>query len=281
MKLSLSLAKKLSKLREEKSINSSEFRNSDKLRELIEFGIVYLQVKGQKTKIILSSQEKLDGYLQKLYGIQSLEAYITQALNPNRTRSALSQVSNDTKVFKTEVQAGLYLTSYEPIDICVNEETMSLYTPDTTSLFLHKNAKLKLADDVLIVGVENFENLTSISKQKSLFMDSRKKIFIYRNKYLREFLSKSFNDYLHYGDFDLAGVNIYINEIIPRLPHERHRYFIPENISELLDKGSSKDYFTHLNRYPKLRSKIRYIQEFIDLLHEKKRSLHQEFLIEL
>lgn len=281
MKLSLSLAKKIFKLVQEKSINSSEFKNSGKLQEFIEYGIVHLQVKGQKTKIILSSEQKLDTYLQKLYGIQSLEAFINEGLNPNRSRSSLSQVSSNSKVFKTDVQAGLYLASYEPIDIYVNEEKISLYTANMTSLFLHKNAKLRIADDILIVGVENYENLISISKQKNFFIDSRKKIFMYRNKYSREFLSKSFNDYLHYGDFDLAGVNIYLNEIVPRLPHERHVYFIPDNISALLENGNSQDYFLHLKKYSNLKSKTKYIQDFIDLLHEKKRSLHQEFLIDL
>ena len=281
MSLSLSLAKKIFKLVQEKSISNSAFKNSEKLKELIDFGIVHLQVRGQKTKIILSSKEKLDVYLQKIYGINNLEAYIDEGLNPKRSRASIAQVSADTKSFKTYVQAGLYLASFENIEIAVNDVKTSIYTPNMSSLFLHKNSKLRIAEDILVVGVENFENLTSITKQRRFFNDSRKMIFMYRNKYAREFLSKSFNDYLHFGDFDLAGINIYLNDIVPRLPHERCTFFIPENISELLKYGNSKDYFTHLKKYPNLKSKSKYLQDFIDLLHKHKRSLHQEYLIQI
>jgi len=280
MKLSLSLAKKLLKLVEDKRINSSEFKNQKKLQELLDDGIVYLQVKGQNTKIILESEYRLDIYL-KQYGITNLEDYIYQGLNPSRSRASISQVSNDTKSFKTQVQAGLYLASYEPIEISVNDEKMILYTPHMSSLFLHKDARLDLEDDIVVVGVENFENLTSIIKQKDFFNDARKKVFMFRNKQALDFLSQSFNTYLHFGDFDLAGVNIFLNEMVPRLIHERYDFFLPENISELLDHGNSEDYFLQMKKYPNLKTKVKYLQDFIDLLHGKKRSLHQEYLIKL
>ncbi len=279
MKLTLSLAKKISKLVEEKSLNNSEFKNTKVLKELIDYGIIHLQVKGQKTKILLLSLSKLELYLYQVYGIESLDNFINEALNPLKSRAGISQVSSDTKNFHTEVQAGMYLASYEAINIDINGTNYLLNTPYMSTFFLHKNAKLKLHKDILVVGVENFENLSSISKQAYLFKDSRKKVFIYRNKYLREFLSSCFNDYLHFGDFDLAGVNIYLNEIVPRLPHERHNFFLPNNISELLDKANAQDYFLHLKRFPNLKAKAPYLKDFIALLHQKKRSLHQEFLI--
>jgi len=258
MKLSLSLAKKLLKLVQNKSINSSEFRNPSKLEELIEEGVVHLQVKGQNTKILLLSEYKLYIHLKR-FGINSLEDYTYEGMNESRSRSSLSHVSNNTKSFKTQVQAGLYLASFEPLEIGVDSEMMSIYTPNMSSFFLHKNASLELSDDIVIIGVENFENLTSISKQKTLFKDIEKKVFMYRNKYARDFLSKSFNTYLHFGDFDLAGVNIFLNEIVPRLPHERHRFFIPNNISELLKNGNSEDYFVQMKKYPNLTAKAKYL----------------------
>jgi len=280
MKLSLSLAKKLYKLSQEKSINNSEFKNASKLQEFVEFGIVELRIKGQKTKIALISQEKLDTYLKHHWGINDLQAYINEGENPNRTRSSIAQESNNTKNFSTQVQAGIYIASYEPIELLIDDEKLLLQTPNMTSMFIHKHAKIKMAKDIVLVGVENFENLQSISKQKHLFEDAKKKLFIYRNKYSRELLSKSFNDYIHYGDFDLAGIHIFLTEVVPRLPHERHKFFIPENIEALLEKGNAQDYFTHNEKYPNLKTKSKYLQDLIDLIHKKKRSLHQEFLIQ-
>jgi len=277
--INLALAKKLLKLKQEKALNSSEFKQSSKLKELIDEGVVHLQVRGQKTKILLLSEYKLELYLQSI-GVHDLEAYVQSGLDPKRSRASMAQASSDTKSFKTQVQAGVYLASYQLVDIYINDEKVKLYTPDMSTFFVHKNAKLHFDEKTVIVGVENFENLSSIAKQAYLFDDESEKVFVYRNKYALELLSKTFNEYIHYGDFDLAGIHIYLHEVLPRLANERSRFFIPENIEALLEKGNQEDYFLHLKKYPKLNSNKAYLQRLIELIHAKKRSLHQEFLIE-
>ena len=64
MKLSLSLAKKLLRLSEDKVMNNSAFKNASKLQEFVEFGIVDLKITGQNTKILFISQTKLGTYLK-------------------------------------------------------------------------------------------------------------------------------------------------------------------------------------------------------------------------
>lgn len=274
-------AKKLVKLVEEKSLNGSEFKHQGLLQELEEFGVVQVRVKGQRSKIHLLSKEKLDILLYQRYNISDLDTYINVIDNKQRTRAEITHASGDSKDLKTEVQSGLYIASYEPIDIKINGQKTVLFTMDMSSFFVHKNASLGFGEDILIVGVENFENVTYIQKQKKLFDDGRQKMFVWRNEYARSFFSECKNDYLHFGDFDLAGVNIYLKEIIPRLPHDRCKFFIPRNMEKLLKSGNSEDYFKHVKRYPNLKSDKKYLQEFIDLLHKEKRSLHQEFLIGL
>lgn len=281
MKYPSAWAKKLVKLVEEKSLNGSEFKNQRLLQELEEFGVVSVSVKRHKTKIYLQSKDKLDILLANQYDIPDLNKYIDVIENKNRTRGEVVSVTGDSKNLKTEVQSGLYIASYEKIKIKVNSQDMMLFTTDMSSFFVHKNAKLEFSKDVLVVGVENFENILYIQKQKKLFDDGRQKIFVWRNEHARKFLSECVNDYLHFGDLDLAGINIYINEIIPRIPHNRYEFYIPQKVLELLKRGNSEDYFTHLKKYPNLKSDEKYLQDFIDLLHRVKRSLHQEFLIEV
>ena len=281
MKYPPAWAKKLVKLVEEKSLNGSEFKHQELLQELEEFGVVQVRVRGQRSKIHLLSKEKLDILLSRRYNTSDLNDYINVIDNKQRTRAEITHVSGDSKDLKTEVQSGLYIASYEPVDIKINGQKTVLLTTDMSSFFVHKNANLEFSKDVLVVGVENFENITYIQKQKNLFDDGRQKIFMWRNENARSFFGECKNDYLHFGDFDLAGVNIYLKEIVPRLPHGRCEFFIPLNMEKLLKSGNSEDYFKHARRYPNLKSDKKYLQEFIDLLHKEKRSLHQEFLIGL
>ncbi|MDF1881508.1 hypothetical protein JHD50_09375 [Sulfurimonas sp. MAG313] len=279
MSYPLAYAKKLLELVDKKTLNGSAFKNKKLLNELKDFGIVHIVYKGQRSKINLLCESKLNILLEENYDIGSLQSYIQVSENKNRTRADISEVSGGSKSLSTQVQAGLYLAAYEGINIKIDGQKTVLYTTDKSSFFVHDNAQLEFSDDILIVGVENFENITYIQKQKKLFNDGRKKIFVWRNKYARKFIENCVNEYLHYGDFDLAGINIFLNEIVPRLRHEKYKFFIPENIKDLLTHGNSNDYFMHNHKYPNLRAKERYLQDFIDLIHKKKRSLHQEYLI--
>lgn len=279
-KLSLSLAMALQRLAEEKTLKGSAISDKALLDALEEDGIVRVQITGRRSRVVwLSDEKRLGTFLKEYCAINDLGLYIKAAQKDERSRSENAQASSDSKVHRTQVQSGLYIASYQELEIRIEDEETRFFTPPKSTLFVHRSAALEIGDDVLIIGVENFENLTRIGEQRALFEEKRKKLFIYRNAAMLDFVAQNGNDYLHFGDFDLAGVHIYLNEIVPRLSHERHRFFIPENIASLLGQGSSKDYFMHSRKYPALRSKEPYLQAFIDLLHVSKRSLHQEFLI--
>ena len=67
---------------------------------------------------------------------------------------------------------------------------------------------------MIVVGVENGENFCRIRSQKYLFGDN-KVLFVSRypqSADLREWLIKIPNRYIHFGDFDLAGICIYQSE---------------------------------------------------------------------
>ncbi len=279
-KLSLSLATALQRLGEEKTLKGSSISDKRLIDALEENGIVRIQIINKRSRVIwLSDEKRLQTYLKEYYEINDLRAYIEIGQRGACSRSENAQASTNSKVYKTQVQSGLYIASCEELEISIDAQKTRLHTPSKSALFVHKSACLEIAEDILVVGVENFENLTMIQAQNALFDAKRKKVFIYRNAGMLDFVAQCRNDYLHFGDFDLAGVHIYLNEVVPRLPHERHRFFIPENIALLLRKGSSRDYFVHNRKYPGLCSKEVYLQTFIDLLHQTKRSLHQEFLI--
>ena len=93
---------------------------------------------------------------------------------------------------------------------------MMLYPTEGTFQFIYDYERFILPADITIVGIENPENFRQISQQQYLFKDI-KPLFVCRypqnqSKDLLKWLQSIPNSYLHFGDFDLAGIGIYLNE---------------------------------------------------------------------
>jgi len=86
------------------------------------------------------------------------------------------------------------------------------------------------------------------------------------------------NRLIYFGDFDLAGIGIYLNEI--KVRNNNIELFIPKDIEELLNKfGSSKLYKKHYSKYKNLKSSDKTIQNLIDTIHKEQKSLEQEWFL--
>jgi hypothetical protein len=154
-------------------------------------------------------------------------------------------------------------------------------------LFLHYTSKLELDDDVIVVGVENPQVVWYINKYRHLFNKDRKYLFLciseYKTTYQYEWLESFQGEYLHFGDFDLAGVNIYLNTIVPRLKKcKLHSFLMPDNIYKIIkDKKYTKDYSNQLKYFNNIESKNDLIlQELISFIKSNKITIEQEALSE-
>jgi hypothetical protein len=90
------------------------------------------------------------------------------------------------------------------------------------------------------------------------------------------------NPYLHFGDFDIEGINIYLREFKQHLK-ERATFFIPPNIENLLhQKGNRTLYNQQIDRMIDSSSiKEKEIIELLNIIHKHKKGLEQEVLINL
>jgi len=102
-----------------------------------------------------------------------------------------------------------------------------------------------------------------------------------QNKDLLKWLQKIPNNYLHYGDFDYAGINIYLNEYKQTLG-ERAKFFIPDNLELLLSSYRSKVLYDRKNLTVDV-SEIKEtgITDLIKLIQLYKKGLEQEVFIDL
>jgi putative lipoic acid-binding regulatory protein len=138
-------------------------------------------------------------------------------------------------------------------------------------------------ENATIIGIENAENFRWIAKQKYLFEDIEP-LFVSRypqsqSKDLVKWLQSIPNNYLHFGDFDFAGIGIYLNEFKKHLL-DKATFFIPEDIEKLVAKHGNKNNY---NRQ-KVNFEIQNITEekivkLIKTLHQYKCGLEQEIFI--
>lgn len=99
------------------------------------------------------------------------------------------------------------------------------------------------------------------------------------------------NRYLHFGDFDLAGISIFLTEF--RIPIDgtpdsggRTEFFIPDGIENLLAKGSPERYQDQVERFQTLLERLlslaphdTQLHRLVSLIHTHRRGYDQEGLL--
>lgn len=91
------------------------------------------------------------------------------------------------------------------------------------------------------------------------------------------------NNYLHFGDFDPAGLNIYIHEYRKQLPAHRCNYFLPPNIEQLVHQYGLTQLYDQQSYLLKNIDFCQYpeTERLINLLHKHRKGMEQERLLTL
>ena len=148
-------------------------------------------------------------------------------------------------------------------------------------MFIADWRQFTVPDDVVVVGIENMENFRLIRLQRLLFESVLGDVpLLFVSRYpqsvdLRSWLQDIPNRYVHFGDFDLAGVNIYLTEF-KRYLEDRASLFVPPDIEERLRNGTQKRYDDQYQRFRDLRSEDSEVQALIDLINKYHRGYDQE-----
>ena len=87
------------------------------------------------------------------------------------------------------------------------------------------------------------------------------------------------NRYIHFGDFDLAGICIYQSEFYKFLG-DRAGFLIPEDIEERLKSGNAGLYDTQYLRYKNLNIIDSRLNGLVEMIHHYGRVYEQEGYIE-
>ena len=278
-KLGLRDARMLLRMLEGETIPSSKFSN-ELAEQMLEDGCLTQICHKSFRQYCIEAPQACLHFLAQQYGIHTfLEKWISFK---ERTKGALTRAEQVTQMgdskFKTfRSFRGFLCNVIEPIEVEFSGCKVMLNPNMGMAYFVEDFTHFTVPLDVVIVGVENGENFQQIERQKQLFNQMRV-IFVSRypqSSDLRAWLKMIPNRYLHFGDFDLAGIHIYLTEFFSDLG-PRAEFFIPDDIEERLKNGNSALYDQQYLKFKSMHISDARVESLVTLIHRYRKGYEQE-----
>ncbi|MGQ1946536.1 DUF7281 domain-containing protein [Geofilum sp. OHC36d9] len=277
----LSFARCLLRLANGEKLSASEISAKGLLKQFTEDGIIQKwPVAGRRVNYSCPNSLRLKTYLQVQNDILSLEDYISRFGSTDADGESSLSASKSTKTFRAKSLQGFFIKAFKS-EITVSNKTV-MAPPKGIELFVWRPEQLQISPSALVVGIENpecylkFDKLIKLFPQKELIVVMR-----YLSQSPNRWLQTIPNSYLHFGDFDPAGLSIYIREYRKLLPANRCRFFVPPDIDHLIDKYGIEHLYNqqvhlldsiNIHEYPE-------VEELANLLRKYGKGLEQERLL--
>ena len=247
--------------------------------DLLSNDLLWQQIHGSRRTFKLRVPHALSSYLAQQYGIQvPLEEWIrTMESDEMASRARQVEVTSYSKTKNIRTFSGFLVKSYQPIEASLRGESLRIDPPLGLSLFIEDFTHFRLADDVTVIGIENGENFQHIEQMRHLFKDT-KALFVSRypqSSDLRTWLQNITNPYLHFGDFDLAGIHIFLTEFYAHLGLKA-RFFIPPDIETRLQTGNTLLYDQQYERFKDMCVRDERLKPLVEMIHRYRRVYEQE-----
>ena len=246
------------------------------LDELMAEGLLSVVIHGSRKSYKARDIEAL-----KIFLIDKDESYRMLEVNVPDSRASMAVETGNSKLEKVRSCPGFPVNTYEPIKCLLNGGEIVVDPPAGSFLFITDWKAFSIPEDVVVVGVENMENFRMIRQQRWLFeSEIGQHRFLFVSRYpqstdLRSWLQTIPNGYVHFGDFDLAGIHIFLTEFHQKIGH-RSSFLIPTDIEKRLQNGSQERYDNQITRYGHLRCDDDRIQRLINLINKYRRCYDQE-----
>lgn len=266
------------------SVYKSGFSSSGKklLEDLERCGVIRIRhVAARSWQVFPLSYDGFLAHIKTYYNIDDFERYIQALELISPSREELSALGVSTKLRNIGPKTGIHINAPFPLEVIMGGQKVNLRFPMGTALFVHENVEIQIPVDVVIVGVENFTNITNAFRQSHLFEQFGRVLFVERCGTLQGLLARVSNRYIHYGDIDLAGIHIYQVQYAP-IVDERGSFFLPCAVNELFGrfKGLPELFEQQKRKYAALEGIDESMQMLIDEIRTQKKGIEQESFIE-
>ena len=282
MKISKTLVNTLQQLMDGRSVAASTLRK-DFSEALLAEGLLTVLTHGSRRTFRAIDVVALKNYLQAHY--EELRTVGDKYQDSYETRSEQAAETGNSKLVMVRSCPGFPVNSYEPITCSLSRNDFVINPPKGSFVFIDNWQQFTISEDVVVVGIENMENFRMIRHQRKMFESVLGDIpLLFVSRYpqsndLRKWLQGITNRYVHFGDFDLAGIHIFLTEFFKYLGN-RSEYLVPADIEQRLAKGSSVRYNKQFGKYQTLHCDIQYLQSLIDIINKYHRGYDQEGYIE-
>jgi DNA-binding transcriptional regulator/RsmH inhibitor MraZ len=271
----------LKTLIEKGSITQGKFVHKELVQQLKLNGSVIDGKKTPKVRYInLAKEENIFLVLKNnnyfIDSVEEIESYIEEIFEKTPSRDEVQKWHNSTKKKESKSLKGLYISALSEIAIKLDDKVVSIIPNNGVGYFLFYTQKIELFEDIVIIGVENYQVVWFAQKFQKFF-ENKKMLFVVINPFMLEWIENLENEYVHFGDYDLAGINIYLNKIVPRLKKvKKHTMFIPENIEFLIKEYGNSELYEDQKQYTDLSTSDENINNLIKIIRENKKSIEQE-----
>lgn len=281
MKITTALIDKLIRLRNGETLPASQLKG-DWVDELIHDGVLISTSHRSRRTLFAPNTDVLCKALVSIEErLADMDLLRDILLSENTLRSQQASSTGNSKLVMMRSCPGFPVNCYDPIPCMLNGMEIVLNPQEGSFVFVADWQMFKIPRDVIVVGIENMENFRMIRQQRELFeqtIGSHRLLFVSRypqSTDLRSWLQAIPNRYIHFGDFDLAGINIFLTEFDSYLG-DRSSFLIPLDIEERLANGSKDRYNDQYQKFKALNANNPEIQHLIDIINQCHRCYDQE-----
>lgn len=277
MRKTAALIEKLIRLANGETLPASLLKG-DWFEQMRTDGVLIAKTHGSRISFKAANTKMFPHYLDSQFDIRDLEAEHELLLADDVARATQVAVTGDSKFIQRRTFTGFLVNSFMPIEATLNNRHITINPIEGSFLFIADYHNFEISADVVVIGVENAENFHHINRQRNLFHQFEKTLFVSRypqSADLRNWLMQIPNQYLHFGDFDLAGLRIYETEFYKYLSN-RASFFIPEDVETRLQNGSAERYNNQYGKFKSYKPIDKRLLPLYNLIHKYHRGYDQE-----
>lgn len=240
--------------------------------------IGYHALKGSRKTLWMPNPHLLEAYLKNQYQLTDLALYIAAMESESATRAELVKQSGDSKAKRVRSFTGFAVNVVAPMECRLYGQPLTIAPTTGAFTFVHGYNGFEIPHGATVVGIENPANFTDLPSLTKLFghLDA---LFVCRypqSHDLRRWLAAIPNTYVHFGDFDFAGLNIYQHEIYCHIP-SRATFYVPNGLDELFERYGNPDrYHTQQLHEATATNPQPEVQQLVALISKHKKGLDQE-----
>ena len=289
--MKVGLIQALAALRRGETIPFSRFPE-EWAEELLAEGCLSSIVHGSRKSLKVRSLRAFDVFLRsKSLQPEQLDETL-EVLSEPTTRAAQVQMLGDSKAIAVRSCPGFPVNVIAPLSVRLGERKLLLCPCPGSFLYISDFRNFRIPSDAIVVGVENMENFRLPERQTEVWNQIRDQygdggvppvLLVSRypqSKDLITWLQAIPNPYIHFGDFDLAGIHIYLTEFYRHLG-DRASFYVPDDIeSRLATSGSRERYDNQFHCFGKMEVTDTRVLPLVQLIHRYQRGYDQEGYIE-